>query len=853
MRQLLLVFALIFTLNTQAQEPYKNPKLSAEERAQDLLQRLTLDEKIAMMHNSSPAVERLGILPTDWWNEALHGVARAGKATVFPQTIGLAATFDPQGVYEAYSMVSDEARAKHHQYKRENSFKRYQGLTFWTPNISIFRGPRWGRGQETYGEDPYLTTVMGVAVVKGLQGDGSAPYDKTHACAKHYAVHSGPEWNRHSFDAKNISDRDLWETYLPAFKALVVDAGVKGVMCAYNRFEGKPCCASDQLLVWILREEWGFNDVVVSDCGGIDDFFKKGAHQTHADAAEASAAAVITGTDLVCGSTYKALGEAVKRDLITEQQIDISMKRLLKARFELGMMDDDELVEWSKIPYSVVECQKHLDKALEMAQKSIVLLENKNNTLPLRKGAKIAVVGPNANDSIMLWANYNGTPTKSVTILEGIKNKTPNVLFERGCEYVESRVFTDKLGCCSFNGKSGFEAKFWNSRDMSGEVVATTQVAGRFSFDAGGATVFAPGVNLTDFSARFQTIFTPDQSGETVLNVYADDGYRVFFDGVEVLADWNTSKKAAKEYVFTAIKDKPIKIEIEYFQAERNAYLHVTLGRAQEMDYTAVCDRVKEADAIVFVGGVSARIEGEEMRVNLAGFKQGDRTRIELPDVQQKMLKELKKLGKPVILVLCSGSSMALPWESQNLDAIVAAWYPGQRGGEAVADVLFGDYNPSGRLPLTFYASTEDLPDFEDYNMTNRTYRYYTGKPIYPFGYGLSYTSFKYGACRISGHGDGRVARVEVTNIGNRSGEEVVQVYIRDRGDVGGAHKTLRGFGRVYLKSGERKVVEIALPDTAFEFFDEESKRLKVRGGTYDVMYGSSSADSDLRSIEYSF
>ncbi|MCD8185356.1 MAG: glycoside hydrolase family 3 protein, partial [Rikenellaceae bacterium] len=356
-------------------QPYKDPALSPKDRAQDLLSRMTLEEKISQMVNSSPGIERLDILPVDWWNEALHGVARAGRATVFPQTIGMAATFDPESVQQTFTMISDEARAKHHDFKQKNQFKRYQGLTFWTPNINIFRDPRWGRGQETYGEDPYLTTLMGVAAIHGLQGDPSARYDKLHACAKHFAVHSGPEWNRHSFDAKNISQRDLWETYLPGFRAAVMDAGVKEVMCAYNRFEGDPCCASDELLIRILRREWGFEDVVVSDCGGIDDFYQKQKHGTHAGPVEASADAVLTGTDLNCGNTYQYLGEAVQRGLITEEQIDASVYRLLRARFQLGMFDPDSLVCWSSIPYSVVECREHRDQALEMARKSLVLLE----------------------------------------------------------------------------------------------------------------------------------------------------------------------------------------------------------------------------------------------------------------------------------------------------------------------------------------------------------------------------------------------------------------------------------------------------------------------------------------------
>lgn len=849
----ILWFAISMVNYLWGQEPFQNPLLTPDERAHDLLGKLTLEEKIALMQNASPGIERLGIPPMDWWNEALHGVARAGKATVFPQTIGLAATFDAEGVRKTFSMISDEARAKHHEFKRRHSFKRYQGLTFWTPNINIFRDPRWGRGMETYGEDPYLTTCMGIAAVEGLQGDTTQQYDKTHACAKHYAVHSGPEWNRHSFDAKNISERDLWETYLPAFKALVEKAHVKEVMCAYNRFEGKPCCSSDELLIHILREEWGFKDVIVSDCGAIDDFYKKGNHETHAGPAEASADAVITGTDLVCGKTYQALGEAVKKGLITEKQLDISLLRLLRARFQLGMFDPDSLVSWASIPYSVVECDQHVQQALEMARKSIVLLKN-NQILPLNKNRKVAVVGPNAADSVMLWANYNGTPTRSTTILQGIQSKLlpGNLIYEKGCDYVEHRVFSDKLSCCSYEGTPGFKATFWNTPDLSGEIAATTTVTGSFSFDIGGNTVFAPGVNLTNFSARFETVYLPDEDGETVMNIYADDGYRIYLDGKEVIADWNTSKKAAKEYIFSSVKGKPVNIVIEYFQKEGNAYLKFSLGQAREMDYQQVANKVKDADVIVFAGGISSRIEGEEMRVDLPGFRRGDRTRIELPEVQQKLLKTLQATGKPIVFVLCSGSSMALPWENENIDALLTAWYPGQEGGKAVADVLFGDYNPAGRLPLTFYASTDELPDFEDYHMNKgRTYRYYRGTPVYPFGYGLSYTTFDYLSARLNKKKEELSIDIQLKNTGKYAGDEVIQVYVRNLQDPEGPIKSLRAFQRVHLSPGEKRTFRVALPDTAFEFFDSENGRPAIKPGKYEILYGGSSDERGLQKLTY--
>ena len=687
-----------------------------DERARELLAQLTLEEKVSLMTNASAGIERLGIAPYEWWNEALHGVARAGQATVFPQAIGLAATFDDKAVYEMFDMVSDEARAKHHDAAAKGDYSRYKGLTFWTPNINIFRDPRWGRGMETYGEDPYLTSAMGVACVRGLQGSPNAKYNKAHACAKHYAVHSGPEWNRHSFDAKDISQRDLWETYLPAFKELVATAGVKEVMCAYNRFEGKPCCASSALLIDILRNTWSFDGVVVSDCNAINDFFMQGRHETHAKVENAVADAVITGTDLECGNTYKALLEAVNAGLVSEEQIDVSVFRLLRARFELGLFDDNASVSWASIPMSVVESKKHKAKALEMARKSMVLLSNKNNTLPLSRSLKkVAVMGPNANDSVMLWANYNGIPTKSITILEGIQAKLPaeSVIYEKVCDWVND----------------------------------------------------------------------------------------------------------------------------------------------QEVDYENIAKTAADVDAIIFVGGISPALEGEEMRVNLPGFRGGDRTNIDLPTVQVNMLKALRKIGKPVVFVVCAGSTIALAQEAELADAILYAWYPGQMGGTAVADALFGDYNPAGRLPLTFYASSDQLPDFEDYDMSKgRTYRYFKGKPLYTFGHGLSYTTFRYEKAALSKSSiksnESLSLNIKLKNTGQRDGDEVVQVYVRNLQDSAGPLKSLRAFKRVSLKAGTAKQVKITLPPTSFEFFCPQSNSMTVKPGEYEILYGGSSDDEALKSLK---
>ena len=521
-----------------AQLPYQNPDLTPEQRATDLLQRLTVEEKISLMQNNSPGIPRLGIRPYEWWNEALHGVARAGLATVFPQTIGMAASFNDSLVQKVFTAVSDEARAKNRAFNDQGQYKRYQGLTMWTPNVNIFRDPRWGRGQETYGEDPYLTSRMGVAVVKGLQGPDSARYDKLHACAKHFAVHSGPEWNRHSFNAENIAPRDLWETYLPAFKTLVQEADVKEVMCAYNRFEGDPCCGSNRLLTQILRDEWGFNGIVVSDCGAISDFWGAKKHNTHPDAAHASADAVLSGTDLECGSNYRKLTDAVKAGIISEEQIDISVKRLLKARFELGEMEESH--PWA-LPYSIVDCPEHRHLALQIAHETMTLLQNKENILPLDKHAKVAVIGPNANDSVMQWGNYNGTPSHTSTLLSALRSKLPaaQLIYEPVCGLTDDITFNSLFNQCSYHAKPGFTATYWNNPDFKGAADATVQLSTPFRFTTLGATAFAPGIELTGFTGRYQTIFRPKKSGNAIFRFQTNGDIRVNINGEEVIKTGN--------------------------------------------------------------------------------------------------------------------------------------------------------------------------------------------------------------------------------------------------------------------------------------------------------------------------
>lgn len=835
--------------------PYQNTSLSAEERATDLVARLTLDEKISLMQNESPAIPRLGIKEYNWWSEALHGVGRSGLATVFPQCIGMAASFDDSLLYDVYTAVSDEARAKYADYVQSGKTAIYQGLTFWTPNVNIFRDPRWGRGQETYGEDPYLTATMGVNVVRGLQGPEDARYNKVHACAKHYAVHSGPEWNRHTFNAENISPRDLWETYLPAFKSLVQDAGVKEVMCAYNRYEGNPCCGSDRLLQQILRDEWGYQGIVVSDCGAINDLYTPGHHFTEPDSVHASSKAVISGTDLECGSSYQSLKNAVAQGLVDEATIDKSVIRLMKARFELGEMDTD--VEWNKIPYSVVNSKEHQQLALKMAQESMVLLLNKDNILPLSKTAKIAIVGPNANDSVMQWGNYNGFPGETSTLESAMRNIVPedHLIIERGCGLTSATWLESTFGQCSIDGKKGFKASYWNKMRPEGEPEVFDHVSEPFHFTTKGATVFAPGVSISEFCAKYETVYKAERT-EKISFSFDADGYVVVMVNGQTVSGGSSPKsihtashevEAGKEYQLTFL----------YLPLGGDAKLNFDLGREKPLDLSESVKRVTDADVVIFSGGISPSLEGEEMSVNEPGFRGGDRENIDLPDIQKAMLRKLKEAGKKIIFVNHSGSAIALKEEASLCDAIIQAWYPGQAGGEALASVIFGDYNPSGRLPVTFYSSSDQLPDFCDYNMKGHTYRYMTQKPLFPFGYGLSYTTFSFGDATLSAtemhNGEKVVLSIPVMNTGSRDGEEVIQVYIRRPDDKEGPNLTLRAFKRVSVKKGETANVEITLDNRSLEWFDTASNSMRAIDGTYEILYGSSSELSDLKSAQLTY
>ena len=854
-------------LNGVAQTlPYQNTALTAHERAKDLCSRLTLDEKAMLMLDESPAIPRLGIKKFFWWSEALHGAANMDHVTVFPEPVAMAASFNPNLLYKVFDVASTEFRAQYNERMQRGSGEdeKFHSLSVWTPNVNIFRDPRWGRGQETYGEDPYLTSVMGDQVVRGLQGPENSKYRKLWACAKHYAVHSGPEYTRHSANLTNVSPRDFWETYMPAFKKLVQDSKVREVMCAYQRLDDDPCCGSQRLLQTILRDEWGFKYLVVSDCGAVSDFYES--HKSSSSPIHASAKATIAGTDVECGYgyAYKSIPEAVKRGLITEAEVDKHVIRLLEGRFDLGEMDDPSLVEWSKIPYSKMSCKEHANIALDMARQTLVLLQNKGGILPLKKKSeKIAVIGPNADNAPMMWGNYNGMPNHTVTILDGIceklkiKNERLNnnskLFYAAGCDLTYDKVMDCLLASqCSFQGKKGMKGTFWNNRKMEGKPVTTQYYTTPLAVTTAGMHNFAPGVQLEDFSAKYETVFTPKEAGEYVVNVDGCGHFELYIDGERKFMHhiWRTTPNRV---AIQAEAGKSYNIEVRFSHIHTyNANLKINIAKELPIDYQQTIAKLAGIDKVVFVGGISAALEGEEMPVEIEGFKGGDRTSIELPKVQRDFLKALKAAGKQVIFVNCSGSAIALTPETESCDAIVQVWYAGQEGGTAIADVLFGDYNPSGKLPVTFYRNDAQLPDYEDYSMKGRTYRYFND-PLFAFGYGLSYTSFEMRNEKLEMRNDGTgTFTVDVANTGKYDGTEIVQLYIRNLNDAEGPLKSLRGFQRVAVKAGQTATATIQLTPESFEFWDAESNTMRSKPGQYEVLYGSSSRDKDLKKLTVS-
>ena len=860
------------TASAQMKYPFQDPTLSNKERVENLLSLLTPDEKVGLMMNKSVSVDRLGIPSYNWWSEACHGV-RQGGYTVYPQPIGMAAAFNAQLVYDVFSQVSDEARANwnrtdHNDPKLFNvpqGVTYYPGnpeLTFWCPNVNIFRDPRWGRGQETCGEDPYMNAVLGVQTVLGMQGNNDR-YFKTHACAKHYAVHSGPEPLRHSMNVEP-TNRDLWETYLPAFKALVKKANVREVMCAYQRFEGKPCCTSDRLLIDILRNKWGYDAIVLTDCDAINNFYNRGQHETHDGPLSASVDAVLNGTDLECGKVFMSLAEGLKKGLIKESDLDKHLRYTLMGRFELGMFDPAEMLPWAKIPASNISSEEHDQLATQAARESMVLLENKQlvgsqkAVLPLSKDIKtLAVIGPNADDVELLNGNYGGTPTDNHkhSLLEGIKNAVhgANIIYEKACELNDEYTTVHHLQ--DFNGGKGVKVEFFNNKELAGEP-AKTEYYNDLNFSTFGAWGFAQGVNRDTLSVRVSGQYVSTFTGEMKYTLTTDNGYVLKVNGEVVEENKGGGRRGfgfgrRVEYKsFPVEAGKTYDVVIDYRHGNGQfAMLRGDICERKLADFTDLANKVKGADAIIIIGGISARMEGEG----------GDKQDIELPKVQQMLVKAMHQTGKPVIFVNCSGSAIAFGSVEGQYDALLQAWYPGQGGAKALAEVLFGDYNPGGKLPVTFYRSNDDLPDFLDYSMKNRTYRYFTGKPQYAFGYGLSYTTFNVGKGKMTAKSakatqKGKpfgVVVVPVTNTGKREGTETVQVYVKRLGDAGAPIKALKGFQKLTLKPGETKQAVIALDSEAFEYYDEMIDELAVKPGRYQILYGTSSEDKDLKALDF--
>ncbi|ARV15673.1 glycoside hydrolase family 3 protein [Polaribacter sp. SA4-12] len=823
---------------------FENQSLTTEERVSDLVSRMTLKEKISQMRYDAPAIERLNVPEYNWWNECLHGVARAGEATVFPQAIGMGATWNPDLIFDMGTVVSDEARAKYHQFISKGQRRMGQGLTFWTPNINIFRDPRWGRGQETYGEDPLLTSRIGVNYIKGLQGDNEK-YLKVVATAKHFAVHSGPEKSRHQ-DNYVTTTKDLYETYLPAFEAAVKEAKVHSVMCAYNRYDGKPCCGSEMLLQKILREDWGFKGYVVSDCWAVNDFWEEDKHAVVETPEEAGALAVISGTDLNCGSVYDPnLNEAVLKELIDEKQLDVALIRLFTARFKLGMFDDQKDVEWSKISYDVVASEKHFKLSEQIAKESMVLLKNDNNILPLSKNIKsIAVIGPNADSKQALLGNYHGTPHNFITPLKGLQEKLPNTTINYALgSYIAKEWPTlkaiPKEVLKNEKGK-GLKAEYYTNSNFEGEPVFIRS-------DETVNFIWTPNrpikeLKSDDFSVRWSGEIVPKESGDYRIGLKASSYAKLYIND-SLKFEYSADYDPKLEYFEVKLKaEKSYKIKIEYSNTLSDPQAHLVWEKLNEDLLTPAIEAAKKSEVVILCLGLSPEVEGEEMPIVIEGFDKGDRSKITLPKTQLELVKKIQKLGKPTVVVLMNGSALAINWTAKNIPAILEAWYPGEFGGKAIADILFGDYNPSGKLPVTFYKSVKDLPDFKNYNMENRTYKYFKGEQLFPFGYGLSYSKFEYSNLEISdkiAKNDDILISVDVKNNSKYSGKEVIQCYVTHENDKikNNPIRSLVNFEKVFIKANESKKVTFKIPAKKYARISEEGKRI-IESGIINISIG---------------
>jgi len=823
-----------------ASPAYKDASLPRERRIDDLISRMTLEEKVSQLGNKSAAIPRLGVPACNWWNEGLHGVARAGYATVFPQAIGMAATFDEPLMHDAADVISTEFRAKYYaSLHPDGTADWYRGLSAWSPNINIFRDPRWGRGQETYGEDPYLTSRIGIAFVTGLQGN-DPNYIKVVATPKHFAVHSGLESTRHFVNIE-VSPHDLQDTYLPAFRATVTEGKADSVMCAYNAVDGVPACASKMLLDEYLRKKWGFQGYVVSDCGAVADIFE--GHRYKPNAEEGVTAAFTAGMDNICGdyrnqmTTHpEAIAAAVRQGLLPESVIDQTLRRLFTTRFRLGMFDPRDKDPYSKITPADNDTPAHRQLALRMAQESIVLLKNENGILPLKQEpTTIAVVGPNATNLDALVGNYNGTPSHPVTVLDGIRKRfsKAKVTYVEGVGLVGPAMLpvpADALCPDESCKEHGFAAEYFSNETFSGSpaVKRIDSTVDRVADVASPAKDF-PGA----YSARWAGVLVPSESGEYTIGFSGQDGYRVWIDGKLVAEDWTDHEPATTITAKVPLeRNQKYPVKMEFYQRSGIGDARFIWSPPSHNGQDAV-DAAKKADLVVMVAGLSPRIEGEEMKVQAEGFSGGDRTKIDLPAPQEQLLERIQATGKPVVLVLMNGSALAVNLANEHVPAIVEAWYPGEEGGTAVAGLLAGDFSPAGRLPVTFYKSVDQLPAFDDYSMSKRTYRYFDGEPLYPFGYGLSFTTFEYANARADkGSGSSSVVTlsVDVSNTGGKAGDEVVQVYLSHPGIPGAPLRALKGFKRIHLEPGQKQAVQFTLRDRDLSIVDESGHRLIVPG-----------------------
>ncbi|MBX3118507.1 MAG: glycoside hydrolase family 3 C-terminal domain-containing protein [Fimbriimonadaceae bacterium] len=822
---MLAAFCLAVTLvhPQQTIPPYKNFRIDPEIRAKDLVSRMTLQEKVSQMTHGAAGIPRLDVAPYNWWNECLHGVARAGVATVFPQSIGLGATWNEDLMFKIADATSTEARAKHHDAARKGDFGIYKGLTFWSPNINIFRDPRWGRGQETYGEDPFLTARLGVQFVKGLQGNDPT-YFKVIATPKHYAVHSGPDPMRHEFDAK-ATMQDMWATYLPHFEATMVEAGAWSIMGAYNRINGYPANAHPYLLEQVLRKDWNFNGYVVSDCWAINDFW--GGHKFSHDKVAAVAMAVKMGCDLECGEAYPALVEAVKKGLITEAEIDRSVRRLMEARIRLGMFDPPERVQYTQIPMTVVNNTAHQKLALDAARESLVLLKNARQTLPFdsKKVRKLALIGPNADNIDALVGNYHGTPRDPITPLRGLreycKSKGIAFAYEQACGLTSAPsnpIPADSL-LDATAARGGLTAEYFSNDKLEGEPTHKTEEAVNFNWARNAPK---PGVPADNFSVRWTGYLYPEETGEYEIGFTHDDGVRVWVDGKLIIDNWRDDAARRSSAKVKLADGSPVPIKIEYYDHGLEAVAILDWVTPDSNPFDKSIAAAKNADVVVLALGISPRIEEEEL----------DRLDIGLPAIQQRLMKEIVKLGKPTVLVLLNGGPITDLWAHQNVPAILEAWYPGESGGRAIAEAIFGEYNPGGRLPVTVYRSLSQLPSYESYAMQGRTYRYFAQDPLYKFGHGLSYTSFRYDRLRVTNAKDGGLeVRVRVTNTGKRAGDEVVQVYLaHEKAPFPKPIRELKAFDRIRLDAGKSQEVVLKVRKRDVGLIDLSGKNVRIPG-----------------------